>query len=149
MLCGILCCNHANRTAALVAWVPVALPVLLHVHRVLSCCLPCDHIKARTPLLSKLLGRRGPKRIPARRRGWVDAVDRRAAAVQERLEADLNGYKNNMIKESIRMGHHELVRAAGRDGAPPCGPAWRALLAALLRDALHVRAAGRACIRME
>ena len=42
-------------------------------------------------------------------RGWVEAVDRRAATVQERLEGDLNGYKNNMIKESIRMGHHELV----------------------------------------
>ena len=40
----------------------------------------------------------------------MEAVDRRASAVQERLEADLNGYKNNMIKESIRMGHHELVR---------------------------------------
>ena len=42
----------------------------------------------------------------------MEAVDRRAATVQERLEADLNGYKNNMIKESIRMGHHELVRPA-------------------------------------
>ena len=31
--------------------------------------------------------------------------------MQERLEADLSGYKNNMIKESIRMGHHELVRS--------------------------------------
>ena len=68
-----------------------------------------------------------PKRAAARRRGWVDAVDRRAAAVQERLEADLNGYKNNMIKESIRMGHHELVRAARRGADPLCAPAWRAL----------------------
>ena len=41
----------------------------------------------------------------------MEATDRRTAAVQERLEADLSGYKNNMIKESIRMGHHELVSA--------------------------------------
>ena len=46
----------------------------------------------------------------------MEAVDRRASAVQERLEADLNGYKNNMIKESIRMGHHELA-------CPALGPA--------------------------
>eukprot|EP01115_Flamella_aegyptia_P009103 TRINITY_DN3851_c0_g1_i2.p1 TRINITY_DN3851_c0_g1~~TRINITY_DN3851_c0_g1_i2.p1 ORF type:complete len:317 (-),score=105.72 TRINITY_DN3851_c0_g1_i2:149-1099(-) len=39
---------------------------------------------------------------------WVDAVDKKAAQQQERLEMELNGYKTNLIKESIRMGHNEL-----------------------------------------
>ena len=39
---------------------------------------------------------------------WVDEVDRRAAKRQEILDAELNGYKTNMIKESIRMGHNDL-----------------------------------------
>lgn len=62
--------------------------------------------------------RAAPSHSGACCRGWVEAVDRRAATVQERLEADLNSYKNNMIKESIRMGHHELAR-------PARGPATR------------------------
>ena len=28
---------------------------------------------------------------------------------QYRLETELSGYKTNLIKESIRMGHHELA----------------------------------------
>ncbi|GAB4814501.1 hypothetical protein N2152v2_001547 [Parachlorella kessleri] len=39
---------------------------------------------------------------------WVDAVDRRALQRQERLETELNGYKTNLVKESIRMGHNDL-----------------------------------------
>eukprot|EP00250_Pteridium_aquilinum_P024369 c28980_g1_i1 orf=202-1587(-) len=39
---------------------------------------------------------------------WVDAVDRRAAQRLERLENELNGYKTNLIKESIRMGYNDL-----------------------------------------
>jgi COP9 signalosome complex subunit 1 len=42
-------------------------------------------------------------------RGWVDGVDARAASTQYRLETELSGYKTNLIKESIRMGHHELA----------------------------------------
>jgi hypothetical protein len=42
------------------------------------------------------------------RRSFVEAVDRRAAQKQERLEAELHGYKTNLIKESIRMGHNDL-----------------------------------------
>lgn len=34
---------------------------------------------------------------------WVEATDKRAAQIRERLESDLNGSKTNMIKESIRM----------------------------------------------
>lgn len=39
---------------------------------------------------------------------WVDAVDRRAAQRLERLDNELNGYKTNLIKESIRMGYNDL-----------------------------------------
>lgn len=35
-------------------------------------------------------------------------MDRRALQRQERLEAELAGYKTNLIKESIRMGHADL-----------------------------------------
>lgn len=41
-------------------------------------------------------------------RSFVEAVDRRAAVLQERLESELHGFKTNLIKESIRMGHNEL-----------------------------------------
>ena len=42
------------------------------------------------------------------RRSYVDAADRRAAGRQERLESELHGFKTNLIKESIRMGHNDL-----------------------------------------
>ena len=42
------------------------------------------------------------------RRDWVDATERRAASKVDSLETELNGYKTNLIKESIRMGHNDL-----------------------------------------
>ena len=36
-------------------------------------------------------------------------MEARAQATQYRLEGELAGYKTNLIKESIRMGHHELA----------------------------------------
>jgi COP9 signalosome complex subunit 1 len=36
---------------------------------------------------------------------WTEQVDRRTAQRQDKLESELNGYKANLIKESIRMGH--------------------------------------------
>ena len=36
-------------------------------------------------------------------------MDARAQTTQYRLETELSGYKTNLIKESIRMGHHELA----------------------------------------
>jgi len=39
---------------------------------------------------------------------WIDSTDKKAAAQQERLELELNGYKTNLVKESIRMGHNDL-----------------------------------------
>ena len=41
-------------------------------------------------------------------RDWVDATERKAAAQLERLDNELNGYKSNLIKESIRMGHNDM-----------------------------------------
>jgi len=38
----------------------------------------------------------------------LDAIDKKAVQQQERLELELNGYKTNLIKESIGMGHNEL-----------------------------------------
>ncbi len=35
-------------------------------------------------------------------------MDRSSQARLERLEAELHGYKTNLIKESIRMGHNDL-----------------------------------------
>ncbi|CAG8499511.1 1130_t:CDS:2 [Paraglomus brasilianum] len=39
---------------------------------------------------------------------WVDTAQKRAKAILERLEGELKNYKNNLIKESIRMGHKDL-----------------------------------------
>ncbi|CAI7610776.1 unnamed protein product [Penicillium bialowiezense] len=39
---------------------------------------------------------------------WVQDTQRSVAAHTERLENELKGYKNNLIKESIRMGNEDL-----------------------------------------
>ncbi|KAL2752552.1 hypothetical protein ACRALDRAFT_2029760 [Sodiomyces alcalophilus JCM 7366] len=41
---------------------------------------------------------------------WVDRVTRENRAQTHRLELQLKGYKNNLIKESIRMGNEDLGR---------------------------------------
>ena len=46
--------------------------------------------------------------VSDRCRDWVDATERKAAAKLERLDNELNGYKSNLIKESIRMGHNDM-----------------------------------------
>lgn len=38
----------------------------------------------------------------------VRKVDRRYDQSFDRLQAEMNSYKNNLIKESIRMGYNEL-----------------------------------------
>ncbi|KAL1958047.1 hypothetical protein VTO42DRAFT_5259 [Malbranchea cinnamomea] len=40
--------------------------------------------------------------------GWVDRTTKVVKADTERLEHELKGYKNNLIKESIRMGNEDL-----------------------------------------
>lgn len=39
---------------------------------------------------------------------WVATVDQEAQKELEKLELDLNGFRTNLIKESIRIGHNEL-----------------------------------------
>ncbi|KAJ3089637.1 cop9 signalosome complex subunit [Quaeritorhiza haematococci] len=39
---------------------------------------------------------------------WVETTQKLARAKTEKLEAELRSYKNNLIKESIRMGHNDL-----------------------------------------
>ncbi|XP_043721971.1 COP9 signalosome complex subunit 1-like [Telopea speciosissima] len=39
---------------------------------------------------------------------WVDNVDRRAEQRKEKLENELNSYRTNLIKESIRMGYNDF-----------------------------------------
>lgn len=39
---------------------------------------------------------------------WIEAVERRAEQRREKLENELNAYKTNLIKESIRMGYNDF-----------------------------------------
>jgi len=57
-------------------------------------------------VLEKIGGRLGPSY--AVDQSFLDSVDKKAAQQQERLEIELNGYKTQLIKESIRIGHNEL-----------------------------------------
>ncbi|KAK3391729.1 26S proteasome subunit RPN7-domain-containing protein [Sordaria brevicollis] len=39
---------------------------------------------------------------------WIDTKNKEIRNTTEHLQAELQGYKNNLIKESIRMGHEDL-----------------------------------------
>ncbi|KAF3771451.1 hypothetical protein M406DRAFT_105202 [Cryphonectria parasitica EP155] len=41
---------------------------------------------------------------------WAEKVDKANQAELSRLESELKGYKNNLVKESIRMGNEDLAR---------------------------------------
>ncbi|ONK73383.1 uncharacterized protein A4U43_C04F30890 [Asparagus officinalis] len=41
-------------------------------------------------------------------KAWADSLDRRAELRKEKLENELNGYRTNLIKESIRMGYNDF-----------------------------------------
>lgn len=57
-------------------------------------------------VVQKIDGRLGPKYGPDP--AWSDAVDRRAELRKEKLENELNAYRTNLIKESIRMGYNDF-----------------------------------------
>ncbi|KAH9604075.1 hypothetical protein KSS87_010415 [Heliosperma pusillum] len=40
--------------------------------------------------------------------GWIEAVERRAELRKEKLENEINAYRTNLIKESIRMGYNDF-----------------------------------------
>lgn len=47
----------------------------------------------------------GPQeREAVRDQAWIESTDRQNQAETARLEGELKGYKNNLIKESIRVG---------------------------------------------
>ncbi|KAL3517108.1 hypothetical protein ACH5RR_024010 [Cinchona calisaya] len=57
-------------------------------------------------VVQKIDGRLGPNYGPDS--CWADAVDRRADQRKEKLENELNAYRTNLIKESIRMGYNDF-----------------------------------------
>lgn len=56
--------------------------------------------------VQKICGRLGPNYEMDS--AWAYAVDRRAEQRKERLENELNAYRTNLIKESIRMGYNDF-----------------------------------------
>ncbi|XP_010933872.1 COP9 signalosome complex subunit 1 [Elaeis guineensis] len=54
----------------------------------------------------KIAGRLGPQYTLDQ--AWADAIDRRAEQRKDKLDNELNGYRTNLIKESIRMGYNDL-----------------------------------------
>ncbi|KAG8073169.1 hypothetical protein GUJ93_ZPchr0006g46247 [Zizania palustris] len=54
----------------------------------------------------KIKDRLGPRYLLDQ--AWADSVNRRAEHRKEKLESELNGYRTNLIKESIRMGYNDI-----------------------------------------
>ncbi|KAI4328736.1 hypothetical protein L6164_021069 [Bauhinia variegata] len=57
-------------------------------------------------VVSKIDGRLGPNY--GMDLAWCETVDRRAEQKKEKLENELNAYRTNLIKESIRMGYNDF-----------------------------------------
>lgn len=57
-------------------------------------------------VVQKIDGRLGPNYGPDP--AWTETVDRRAEQRKEKLENELNAYRTNLIKESIRMGYNDF-----------------------------------------
>jgi len=71
-----------------------------------------DELKktTNTALYKVVADKVGDRLGPAYRtdQAWIDSVDKRSAQQMEKLEQDLTGYKANLVKESIRVGHNDL-----------------------------------------
>ncbi|KAI5304288.1 hypothetical protein KEM56_006659 [Ascosphaera pollenicola] len=61
-----------------------------------------------TEALSRVSGEEDVKTSAVDMR-WIEKTTRQNELEAERLESELRGYKNNLIKESIRMGYQELA----------------------------------------
>ena len=70
---------------------------------VIWCYNITQHLKQETSVLPTSVSS-----IPCACSKWVESVDRRCNARQERLEQELSGSKTNLMKENIRMGHNDL-----------------------------------------
>lgn len=57
-------------------------------------------------VVQKIGGRLGPNYVMDS--AWCELVDRRAAQRKDKLENELNSYRTNLIKESIRMGYNDF-----------------------------------------
>ncbi|KAK7292596.1 hypothetical protein RJT34_15447 [Clitoria ternatea] len=57
-------------------------------------------------VVQKIDGRLGP--AYAMDTAWCESVDRRAEQKKEKLDNELNAYRTNLIKESIRMGYNDF-----------------------------------------
>ncbi|KAJ0076453.1 hypothetical protein Patl1_33609 [Pistacia atlantica] len=57
-------------------------------------------------VLQKIDGRLGPNYTMDV--AWCDSVDHRAEKRKKKIETELNAYKTNLIKESIRMGYNDF-----------------------------------------
>ncbi|XP_057979054.1 COP9 signalosome complex subunit 1 [Malania oleifera] len=57
-------------------------------------------------VVQKIDGRLGP--AYGMDSAWAETVDRRAEQRKEKLENELNAYRTNLIKESIRMGYNDF-----------------------------------------
>ncbi|XP_059651471.1 COP9 signalosome complex subunit 1 [Cornus florida] len=68
-------------------------------------------------VLQKIDGRLGPNYGPDP--AWTETVDRRADQRKDKLENELNAYRTNLIKESIRMGYNDFGDFYYAHGALP------------------------------
>ncbi|CAN6568025.1 unnamed protein product [Malus baccata var. baccata] len=65
-----------------------------------------ENTQLHREVVQKIGGRLGPEYWMDV--AWCDAVDRRAEQKKEKLENELNAYRTNLIKESIRMGYQDF-----------------------------------------
>ncbi|CAN6566230.1 unnamed protein product [Malus baccata var. baccata] len=65
-----------------------------------------ENTQLHREVVQKIVGRLGPEY--GMDVAWCDTVDRRAEQKKEKLENELNAYRTNLIKESIRMGYNDF-----------------------------------------
>ncbi|KAL1920755.1 uncharacterized protein VTP21DRAFT_11390 [Calcarisporiella thermophila] len=65
-------------------------------------------VQKYTQTLQRLNEARGVETESAEIKSWAETTQRRANQLTEKLEQELRTYKNNSIRESIRMGHNDL-----------------------------------------
>ncbi|TPX48081.1 hypothetical protein SeLEV6574_g02253 [Synchytrium endobioticum] len=101
-------------------------PLQIEAYRLAAQHLKADSMNVAryvlvTNRLNEALSAKGQPTVPVDSQ-WVDKTTKEAKLKTEKLEAELKNYKNNMIKESIRMGHNDLG-----DHYYNCGDASNAL----------------------